>query len=179
MRIAVIGSGYVGLVVGACFAETGNDVICVDKDAAKIRMLRQGVIPIYEPGLEELVRRNRLEKRLVFTTDLTDAVKKSEVVFIAVGTPTDEDGGADLQHVLAAARDVARAMNGYKVIVDKSTVPAGTAARVREVVARETKQQFSVVSNPEFLKQGAAVEDSLKPDRVVIGADDERAAAIM
>jgi UDPglucose 6-dehydrogenase len=179
MRIAVIGSGYVGLVVGACFAETGNDVICVDKDAAKIRMLRQGVIPIYEPGLEELVRRNRLEKRLLFTTDLTDAVKKSEVVFIAVGTPTDEDGGADLQHVLAAARDVARAMNGYKVIVDKSTVPAGTSERVAAVMSKETAHPFGVVSNPEFLKQGAAVEDFLKPDRVVIGATDQRAADIM
>ncbi|HYN07850.1 MAG TPA: UDP-glucose/GDP-mannose dehydrogenase family protein [Vicinamibacterales bacterium] len=179
MRIAVIGSGYVGLVVGACFAETGNDVICVDKDAAKIRMLRQGAIPIYEPGLEELVRRNRHENRLVFTTDLKDAVKKSEVVFIAVGTPTDEDGGADLQHVLGAARDVARAMNGYKVIVDKSTVPAGTSEKVTEVMRKETTHPFSVVSNPEFLKQGAAVEDFLKPDRVVIGATEQRAADIM
>jgi UDPglucose 6-dehydrogenase len=179
MRIAVIGSGYVGLVVGACFAETGNDVICVDRDAAKIRMLRQGAIPIYEPGLEELVRRNRIEKRLVFTTDLKDAVKKSEVVFIAVGTPTDEDGGADLQHVLGAARDVARAMNGYKVIVDKSTVPAGTSEKVTEAMRKETTHPFSVVSNPEFLKQGAAVEDFLKPDRVVIGATDQRAADIM
>ena len=179
MRIAVIGSGYVGLVVGACFAETGNDVICVDKDAAKIRQLRQGVIPIYEPGLEELVRRNRTERRLVFTTDLPDAVRKSEVIFIAVGTPTDEDGGADLQHVLGAARDIARAMNGYKVIVDKSTVPAGTSERVATVVSAETKHPFGVVSNPEFLKQGAAVEDFLKPDRVVIGATDQRAAEIM
>jgi UDPglucose 6-dehydrogenase len=179
MKIAVIGSGYVGLVVGACFAETGNDVICVDKDAAKIRQLRQGVIPIYEPGLEELVRRNRTERRLVFTTDLSDAVKRSEVVFIAVGTPTDEDGGADLQHVLGAARDIARAMNGYKVIVDKSTVPAGTSERVATVVRAETTHPFSVVSNPEFLKQGAAVEDFLKPDRVVIGATDQRGAEIM
>jgi UDPglucose 6-dehydrogenase len=179
MRIAVIGSGYVGLVVGACFAETGNDVICVDKDAAKIRQLRQGVIPIYEPGLEELVRRNRTEQRLVFTTDLADAVRRSEVVFIAVGTPTDEDGGADLKHVLGAARDIARAMNGYKVIVDKSTVPAGTSERVATVVRAETTHPFSVVSNPEFLKQGAAVEDFLKPDRVVIGATDQRAAQIM
>jgi UDPglucose 6-dehydrogenase len=179
MRIAVIGSGYVGLVVGACFAETGNDVICVDKDAAKIRALKQGVIPIYEPGLEELVRRNRIEHRLAFTTDLVDAVKRSEVIFIAVGTPTDEDGGADLQHVLGAARDIARAMNGYKVIVDKSTVPAGTSELVTEAIRRETSQPFGVVSNPEFLKQGAAVEDFLKPDRVVIGATDHRAADIM
>jgi UDPglucose 6-dehydrogenase len=179
MRIAVIGSGYVGLVVGACFAETGNDVISVDKDAAKIRQLRQGHIPIYEPGLEELVRRNRTERRLVFTTDLSDAVRRSEVIFIAVGTPTDEDGGADLQHVLGAARDIARAMNGYKVIVDKSTVPAGTSERVAAVVRAETTHPFGVVSNPEFLKQGAAVEDFLKPDRVVIGATDQRAADIM
>jgi len=179
MRIAVIGSGYVGLVVGACFAETGNDVICVDKDAAKIRALKQGVIPIYEPGLEELVRRNRIEHRLAFTTDLVDAVKRSEVIFIAVGTPTDEDGGADLQHVLGAARDIARAMNGYKVIVDKSTVPAGTSELVTAAIRRETSHPFGVVSNPEFLKQGAAVEDFLKPDRVVIGATDHRAADIM
>src|SRR4029450_2253163 len=162
MRIAVIGTGYVGLVVGACFAETGNEVICVDKDARKIRMLNRGKIPIYEPGLEELVRRNHSEKRLTFTTTLTDAVKRSEVIFIAVGTPTGEDGSADLKHVLAAAREVARAMNGYKVIVDKSTVPAGTSELVREAMQKETSQPFSVVSNPEFLKQGAAVEDFLK-----------------
>jgi UDPglucose 6-dehydrogenase len=179
MKIAVIGTGYVGLVVGACFAETGNDVTCVDKDAAKVRMLRRGRIPIYEPGLEELVRRNRAEKRLVFTTTLADAVRRSQVIFIAVGTPTGEDGSADLQHVLGVARDVARAMHGYTVIVDKSTVPAGTSERVRDVIRRETTYPFSVVSNPEFLKQGAAVEDFLKPDRVVIGATDTRAADIM
>jgi UDPglucose 6-dehydrogenase len=179
MKLAVIGTGYVGLVVGACFAETGNDVICVDRDAAKIRMLNRGQIPIYEPGLEELVRRNRAEKRLTFVTTLRDAVKRADVVFVAVGTPTGEDGSADLQHVLAAAREIGRAMNGYKVIVDKSTVPAGTAAKVRQAIRRETSHPFSVVSNPEFLKQGAAVEDFLKPDRVVIGANDERAAAIM
>ena len=179
MKIAVIGTGYVGLVVGACFAETGNDVICVDKDLAKVRMLRRGRIPIYEPGLEELVRRNRLEERLMFTTKLPEAVKRSEIVFIAVGTPTNEDGSADLQHVLTAAAEIARSMNGYKVIVDKSTVPAGTSELVREVVRRETTHPFSVVSNPEFLKQGAAVEDFLKPDRVVIGATDERAAELM
>jgi len=179
MKIAVIGTGYVGLVVGACFAETGNDVICVDKDLAKVRMLRRGRIPIYEPGLEELVRRNRLEKRLMFTTKLPEAVKRSEIIFIAVGTPTNEDGSADLQHVLTAAAEIARSMNGYKVIVDKSTVPAGTSELVREVVRRETTHPFSVVSNPEFLKQGAAVEDFLKPDRVVIGATDERAAELM
>jgi len=179
MKLAVIGTGYVGLVAGACFAETGNDVICVDRDANKIRMLKRGKIPIFEPGLEEIVRRNRAEQRLSFTTTLRDAVRKSEVIFIAVGTPTGEDGSADLQHVLGAAREIGQAMNGYKVIVDKSTVPAGTADKVREVIRRETTHPFSVVSNPEFLKQGAAVDDFLKPDRVVIGADDERAAAIM
>jgi UDPglucose 6-dehydrogenase len=142
-------------------------------------MLKRGKIPIYEPGLEELVHRNSAEKRLTFSTTLGDAVRRSEVIFIAVGTPTGEDGSADLQHVLAAARDIGRAMNGYKVIVDKSTVPAGTAEQVREAIRRETTHAFSVVSNPEFLKQGAAVDDFLKPDRVVIGADDERAATIM
>ncbi len=179
MKLAVIGTGYVGLVVGACFAETGNDVVCVDRDAAKIRTLNRGKIPIYEPGLEELVRQNRHERRLTFSTKVKDAVRRADVVFIAVGTPTDEDGSADLKHVLDAAREIGRALTGYAVIVDKSTVPAGTAARVREVIAKETRHEFSVVSNPEFLKQGAAVEDFLKPDRVVIGADDARGAAIM
>src|SRR5687767_4774321 len=154
MKIAVIGTGYVGLVAGACLAENGNDVVCVDKDAAKVRALQRGRIPIYEPGLEELVRRNRAEKRLTFTTDLTKGVRSSQIVFIAVGTPTGEDGSADLQHVLAVARDVARAMNGYRVIVNKSTVPVGTAARVRDILRRETTHPFSVVSNPAFLKQG-------------------------
>ncbi len=179
MKIAVIGTGYVGLVAGACLAENGNDVICVDKDEAKIRQLRKGRMPIYEPGLEEIVERNTSERRLSFTTLLTRAVRQSSIIFIAVGTPQGEDGSADLQHVMGVARDIARAMNGYKVIVDKSTVPVGTAARVREVVRRETTHPFSVVSNPEFLKQGAAVEDFLKPDRVVIGAEDPRAAALM
>jgi len=179
MKIAVVGSGYVGLVAGACLAENGNEVICVDKDPAKIRALQRGRVPIYEPGLEELVRRNRSEKRLTFTTALERGVRTSQIVFIAVGTPTGEDGSADLQHVLAVARDTARAMNGYKVIVNKSTVPVGTAARVREVVRRETTHPFSVVSNPEFLKQGAAIDDFMKPDRVVIGAEDPRGAEIM
>ncbi len=179
MKIAVIGSGYVGLVVGACMAETGNDVVCVDKDEAKIRMLRRGKVPIYEPGLEELVRRNKAEGRLVFTTQLARAVKQSQVIFIAVGTPQGEDGSADLQHVLGVAKDIAKAMEGYKVIVDKSTVPVGTAERVREIIRRETTHPFSVVSNPEFLKQGAAVDDFMKPDRVVIGAEDPRGAEIM
>jgi UDPglucose 6-dehydrogenase len=179
MKIAVVGTGYVGLVVGACFAENGNDVVCVDKDESKIRGLRRGRIPIYEPGLEEVVKRNASEGRLTFTTVLPKAVKASDIIFIAVGTPEAEDGSADLQHVLGVAREIARAMNGYKVIVDKSTVPVGTSEKVREVVRRETTHPFSVVSNPEFLKQGAAVEDFLKPDRVVIGAEDPRAAQMM
>jgi UDPglucose 6-dehydrogenase len=179
MKIAVVGTGYVGLVAGACFAESGNDVVCVDRDAAKVRMLRRGKMPIYEPGLEELVRRNRQEGRLTFTTTLPKAVRDSAIIFIAVGTPQGEDGSADLQHVLGVARDVAKAMNGYKVIVDKSTVPVGTSARVRDVIRRETTHPFSVVSNPEFLKQGAAIEDFMKPDRVVIGAEDPRAEAMM
>ncbi|MEO8070184.1 MAG: nucleotide sugar dehydrogenase, partial [Acidobacteriota bacterium] len=174
MRIAVIGTGYVGLVVGACFAETGNEVICVDRDASKVRTLNRGKIPIYEPGLEELVRRNHAEHRLSFTTALPDAVRRSEVIFIAVGTPMGEDGSADLNHVLGAVREIGRASNGYKVIVDKSTVPAGTSELVRQAMAQVTTQPFSVVSNPEFLKEGAAVEDFLKPDRVVIGTNEER-----
>ncbi len=179
MKIAVVGTGYVGLVLGACLAETGNDVVCIDKDEAKVRQLRRGVMPIYEPGLEEMVRRNRAEKRLEFTKDLPKAVRGATLVFIAVGTPQHEDGSADLTHVLGVASEIAKAMNGYKVIVDKSTVPVGTAARVRDVIRRETTHPFSVVSNPEFLKQGAAVEDFLKPDRVVIGVDDKRGEEIM
>ncbi|MBI4265046.1 MAG: UDP-glucose/GDP-mannose dehydrogenase family protein [Acidobacteria bacterium] len=179
MKIAVVGTGYVGLVAGACFAESGNDVVCVDRDAAKIRTLRRGKMPIYEPGLEELVRRNRHEGRLAFTTTLPKAVRDSAIVFIAVGTPQGEDGSADVQHVLAVARDIARAMNGYKVIVTKSTVPVGTSAELREVIRRETTHPFSVVSNPEFLKQGAAIDDFMKPDRVVVGAEDPRAEEMM
>jgi UDPglucose 6-dehydrogenase len=179
MRIAVVGTGYVGLVAGACLAETGNEVICVDRDESKVRTLRRGKMPFYEPGLEELVRSNRAEKRLLFSTTLPKAVRDSAIIFIAVGTPQGEDGSADLNHVLGVAREVAQSMNGYKVIVNKSTVPVGTAERVREIIRRETTHPFSVVSNPEFLKQGAAVEDFLKPDRVVIGADDSRAAEIM
>ncbi len=179
MKIAVIGTGYVGLVVGACFAETGNDVTCVDNDAAKIRMLRKAAVPIYEPGLTELVRRNGEEGRLTFTTQLGRAVKGAQIIFIAVGTPQGEDGSADLQHVLDVARDIGRAMDGYRVIVNKSTVPIGTAEKVRGIIRRETTHPFSVVSNPEFLKQGAAVDDFMKPDRVVIGAEDPRGAEIM
>jgi UDPglucose 6-dehydrogenase len=179
MKIAVVGTGYVGLVAGACLAENGNDVICVDKDPAKVKLLQRGKVPIYEPGLEEMVRRNRAEKRLTFTTTLARGVRQSQIIFIAVGTPTGEDGSADLKHVLEVARDSARAMNGYKVIVNKSTVPVGTAAKVRDVIRRETTHPFSVVSNPEFLKQGGAIDDFMKPDRVVIGAEDPRAADLM
>src|SRR5688572_6564566 len=179
MKIAVVGTGYVGLVAGACLAESGNDVVCVDSDEAKVRTLRRGKMTFYEPGLEELVRRNRQEHRLTFTATLPKAVRDSAIIFIAVGTPQGDDGSADLQHVLGVARDIAKSMNGYKVIVDKSTVPVGTAARVREVIRRETTHPFSVVSNPEFLKQGAAIEDFMKPDRVVIGAEDDRAKEMM
>jgi UDPglucose 6-dehydrogenase len=181
MKIAVVGTGYVGLVLGACLAENGNTVVCVDKDRSKVDLLEAGHMPIYEPGLEELVRRNDHEERLRFTTDLHAAVQASSIVFIAVGTPQGEDGSADLQHVMDVARAIGRAMNKYTVIVDKSTVPVGTAKKVREAIAGETRQPFAVVSNPEFLKQGAAVEDSMKPDRVVIGVDagDERAGEIM
>lgn len=179
MKIAVIGSGYVGLVAGACFAESGNDVVCVDKDEAKVRLLRRGRMPIYEPGLAELVRRNRQEQRLSFTTDLVKAVRDAAIVFIAVGTPQGEDGSADLRHVLTVARDIGKAIQGYTVVVDKSTVPVGTAAKVRAVIAAQTRHPFSVVSNPEFLKQGAAIDDFMKPDRVVIGVEDEQARSLM
>jgi UDPglucose 6-dehydrogenase len=154
-------------------------VVCVDKDSAKVRALQRGRIPIYEPGLEELVRRNRAEKRLLFTTDLAKGVRSSQIIFIAVGTPTDEDGSADLRHVLDVARQIGKAMNGYKVVVDKSTVPVGTSEKVRDAIRKETSHPFSVVSNPEFLKQGAAIDDFMKPDRVVIGAEDQRAGEIM
>jgi UDPglucose 6-dehydrogenase len=179
MRLAVVGTGYVGLVAGACFAESGNDVVCVDRDDTKIRTLKRGKMPIYEPGLEELVRRNRTEGRLTFTTTLSKAVRDSSVIFIAVGTPQGEDGSADLKHVLGVAGEIAKAMNGYKVIVNKSTVPVGTSEQVRDVVRRGTTHPFSVVSNPEFLKQGAAIDDFMKPDRVVIGAEDARAQELM
>ncbi len=181
MKIAVVGSGYVGLVLGACLAENGNTGACVDKDASKVATLKSGKMPIYEPGLEEIVLRNQHEDRLAFTTDLPSAVKASDIVFIAVGTPQGEDGAADLQHVLAVATSIGQALEKYTVIVDKSTVPVGTAKKVRDAIASQTTQPFSVVSNPEFLKQGAAIEDFMKPDRVVIGVEekDERAEALM
>ena len=184
MKICVIGTGYVGLVAGTCFAESGNDVICVDRDEQKISGLNQGIVPIYEPGLKELVLRNIEEGRLSFTTDLGAAVKASLLNFIAVGTPPDEDGSADLKNVLSVAREIGRSMEGFKIIVDKSTVPVGTADKVREAVSEELHKrmvdtEFDVVSNPEFLKEGAAIEDFMKPDRVVIGTDNVRTAEIM
>jgi len=179
MHVAVIGSGYVGLVAGACLAETGNDVVCVDKDADKIARLQKNEIPIYEPGLEPMVRRNQAEGRLTFTTDTGAAIRAARVVFIAVGTPPGEDGSADLQHVLAVAKEIGRNMNDHKVVVTKSTVPVGTAEKVRAAVKAETKQSFAVCSNPEFLKEGAAIEDFMKPDRVVIGVDSDEAQAVM
>jgi UDPglucose 6-dehydrogenase len=179
MKIAVVGTGYVGLVAGTCFAESGNDVTCVDVDKEKIDLLRAGKVPIYEPGLEELIKRNVEEERLKFTTSLEEAVKRSLICFICVGTPPRADGSPDLKYVLAAAGEIARAMDGYRIIVMKSTVPVGTADKVKSVVKAATDHEFDVVSNPEFLKEGAAVEDFLKPDRVVIGAGDVRCAAIM
>ncbi len=179
MKIAVIGTGYVGLVTGTCFAESGNHVICMDVNAEKIGMLNDGRVPIYEPGLEELIKRNSAHGRLLFTTDMRATVRSSDIIFIAVGTPPGEDGSADLKYVLGAAREIGRHMNGYRTIVNKSTVPVGTGDKVRAAVASATKHRFDVVSNPEFLKEGAAVEDFMKPDRVVIGVEGARAAATM
>jgi len=179
MHVAVIGSGYVGLVAGACFAETGNDVVCVDVDADKIARLQRNEVPIYEPGLEPMVRRNQEEGRLTFTTDIGAAIRSSRVVFIAVGTPPGEDGSADLKHVLGVAKQVGRHMNEPKIVVTKSTVPVGTAEKVRAAVKAETDVPFAVCSNPEFLKEGAAIEDFMKPDRVVVGVDDDEAREVM
>ena len=179
MKVCVIGTGYVGLVVGTCLAEMGNDVICVDNDKEKLNKLEQGIIPIYEPGLEDLIKHNVPEGRLRFSDDLKSAVEESLVCFIAVGTPQGEDGSADLQYVYQVAESIAKSMNGYKVIVDKSTVPVGTAEQVTAIVKQHTEHDFDVVSNPEFLKQGAAVDDFLKPDRVVIGSNSEKATRLM
>ncbi|UCG88776.1 MAG: UDP-glucose/GDP-mannose dehydrogenase family protein [Gemmatimonadota bacterium] len=179
MNVAVIGTGYVGLVAGACFAEAGNDVVCADVDESKISRLRQSDIPIYEPGLESLVQKNQEEGRLRFTSDVGAAIESASVVFIAVGTPPDEDGSADLQHVLNVAQMIGKHMNGPKIVATKSTVPVGTAEQVRRTIAQQTSTEFHVCSNPEFLKEGAAVDDFMKPDRVIVGADSEEAAATL
>jgi UDPglucose 6-dehydrogenase len=184
MNITIIGSGYVGLVTGACLADMGNQVLCLDVDAAKIAALNAGRIPIFEPGLDAVVQRNRAAGRLVFSTDVAASVAHGDLQFIAVGTPPDEDGSADLRYVLDAARAIGRAMEGYRVIVNKSTVPVGTADRVRAAVAEVLAERgrdipFSVVSNPEFLKEGAAVEDFMRPDRIIIGSDDARATQLL
>lgn len=178
-KIAVIGTGYVGLVTGTCFAETGNQVICVDIDAQKVERLRKGEIPIYEPHLDVLFERNIAANRLKFTTSLEEGVKDAEIIFLALPTPSGEDGSADLSYILAVAKQLGSIINEYKVIVDKSTVPVGTAEKVRQVIASNTTVEFAVVSNPEFLREGFAVDDFLKPDRVVIGTSDERAEKIM
>ena len=184
MKVSVIGTGYVGLVTGTCLAEVGNDVLCLDVDVNKINILKQGGIPIYEPGLEDMVKRNVAAGRLRFTTDVAESAKHGAIQFIAVGTPPDEDGSADLQYVVAAARAIGQNMQEYKVIVDKSTVPVGTADKVRAAVQEELGKrgealEFSIASNPEFLKEGAAVEDFMRPDRIVLGADDARAVELM
>ena len=184
MKITVVGTGYVGLVSGTCLAEVGNDVVCLDVDPEKIRILEGGGIPIHEPGLLEMIRRNVAAGRLHFTTDVEKAVHHGTIQFIAVGTPPDEDGSADLQYVLAAARNIGRLMTDYKVVVDKSTVPVGTGAKVKAAIADELQKRavdipHSVVSNPEFLKEGAAVEDFMRPDRIVVGAQDEQAIHLM
>lgn len=184
MKLTVVGTGYVGLVTGACLAEVGNDVLCLDLDAAKIATLQGGGIPIFEPGLEDMVQRNVASGRLSFTTDIAQAVAFGDVQFIAVGTPPDEDGSADLRHVLSAAKNIGLHMSGFKLVVDKSTVPVGTADKVRDTIAQTLKargasHEFAVASNPEFLKEGAAVEDFMKPDRIVIGTDSDRATQML
>jgi UDPglucose 6-dehydrogenase len=179
MKLAVIGSGYVGLVAGACFAETGNHVICMDNNTEKIEKLNKGIIPIYEPGLERLVLKNVEQGRLLFTTDLKETVNNSDIIFIAVGTPPDEDGSADLRHVLAVAKDIGQHMKIPKIVVNKSTVPVGTAKKVLETIQKETSVQVDVVSNPEFLKEGAAIDDFMYPDRVIVGTSNPKVGEIM
>ncbi|GAB4375248.1 MAG: UDP-glucose/GDP-mannose dehydrogenase family protein [Calditrichia bacterium] len=179
MNLSIVGSGYVGLVAGACFAETGNHVICMDNDPSKIEQLMQGIIPIYEPGLDLLVERNVKQGRLTFTTDMEKTVNESEIIFIAVGTPPEEDGSADLTHVLAVAKAIGQHMKEPKIVVNKSTVPVGTAKKVKEVIQKETDIEVHVVSNPEFLKEGAAIDDFMYPDRVVIGTSDPQVAEKM
>ncbi|HCK82789.1 MAG TPA: UDP-glucose 6-dehydrogenase, partial [Candidatus Competibacteraceae bacterium] len=180
MKITIFGSGYVGLVTGACFADVGNDVLCVDVDPHKVEMLQRGEIPIHEPGLDDVVQRNGESGRLRFTTDTAEGVAHGLFQFIAVGTPPDEDGSADLQHVRAVARSIGQHLTGYRVVVNKSTVPVGTADVVRDTIAAALAERgqtipFSVVSNPEFLKEGAAIQDFMRPDRIIVGCDDHRA----
>ncbi|MCL4157513.1 UNVERIFIED_CONTAM: hypothetical protein GTU68_066141, partial [Idotea baltica] len=179
MKIAVVGTGYVGLVTGTCFAETGNDVICVDIDAGKVEKMRNGEVPIYEPHLDVLFERNIKQGRLQFTTDLKEGIKGAKIIFLALPTPPGEDGSADLSYVLGVAKELGRIIEEFVVIVDKSTVPVGTAEKVRAKVAENSREQFAVVSNPEFLREGFAVDDFMKPDRVVIGTSSERARKVM
>ena len=179
MKIAVVGTGYVGLVTGTCFAETGNDVTCVDIDKAKVEKLSNGEITIYEPGLEKLFLRNLKEERLRFTTNLEEGIREATIIFLALPTPPGGDGSADLRFVLGVADDLGKIMTGYKVIIDKSTVPVGTAEKVRNAIARNYNGEFDVVSNPEFLREGVAVDDFMKPDRVVIGTESEKARKII
>ena len=179
MNIAVVGTGYVGLVTGTCFSQTGNNVICVDINKEKVKQLQNGIIPIYEPHLEGMFQRNIKAKRLTFTTDLKSAVEKSLVIFLALPTPPNEDGSADLRHILNVANDLGKIIDEYKVVINKSTVPVGTAELVREAIEKNCKTEFDVVSNPEFLREGFAVDDFMKPDRVVIGTSSERAKKVM
>lgn len=175
MNIAVIGTGYVGLVTGTCFAETGNNVICVDINEEKVKMLRNGKLPIFEPDLDVLFARNVEHGRLKFTTNLTEAIKDAKILFLALPTPPGEDGSADLSYILGVAEQLGKIITDYKVIIDKSTVPVGTAEKVRAAIAKNAKVEFDVVSNPEFLREGIAVEDFMKPDRVVVGTNSEKA----
>ena len=184
MKVTIFGSGYVGLVTGACLSEVGNDVVCVDIDQGKIERLNQGEVPIYEPGLEAIIKRNMAAGRLTFTTDVDRGVAHGLFQFVAVGTPPDEDGSADLQYVLAVARSIGERMQDYRVVVNKSTVPVGTADKVRDAIAavladRQSGVEFDVVSNPEFLKEGAAIEDFMKPDRIVVGTDNPRTTELL
>src|SRR5918999_1784643 len=179
MKLAVVGTGYVGLVTGTCFAETGNEVICVDIDESKVERLSKGQITIYEPGLEKLFLRNLKEDRLHFTTNLAEGIKDAVIIFLALPTPPGEDGSADLKYVLGVADDLGKILDDYKVIVDKSTVPVGTAEKVHAAIAKGYLGEFDVVSNPEFLREGVAVEDFMKPDRVVVGTTSERAKKLM
>jgi UDPglucose 6-dehydrogenase len=179
MKIAVVGTGYVGLVTGTCLAETGNQVICVDINEQKVKMMQDGKLPIYEPGLELLFDRNIMQHRLHFTSNLADAIKEAKIIFLALPTPPGGDGSADLSYVLGAAKDIAKLITEFKVVVTKSTVPVGTADRVTAIMKENTTVDFAVVSNPEFLREGVAVEDFMKPDRVVVGTSDERARKLM